>query len=193
MCKALRFWCNHQGRFSEVRRMTSVKNGWILNSLAPKRNTPPPPDEESTSVDPPPWTWEICGMDRSLWPGVWSWSWCREDGYLHGQGACRCRCDFPPDVQRCAVKDWQKMQFGRANVTPAIASFVFPSDMNYVVLDSHTNAGQMLVYGGQSDMHTCIDDADARPFVFPYYSISILCGHRLSRASIYKSHLWLCI
>jgi len=35
------------------------------------------------------------------------------------------------DVQKCAVKDWQKMQFGRANVTPAIASFVFPSDMNY--------------------------------------------------------------
>lgn len=129
------FGANFQGRFSEVRRMTSVKNGWIIKSLAPKKNCPP-----RWGIDfhgsAPPGLGEICHgwvMDGSLWPGVWSWPWCREDGYLHGQGACRCRCcDFSPDVQKMRRERLAKNAVWKSQRdTEKSASFVFPSDMNY--------------------------------------------------------------
>lgn len=56
----------------------------------------------------------------------------------------------------------------------------------------YTNVGQALVYGGQSDMHTCINHADSRPFVFPYYfhtmrASTLTCFHIQMTFMIYDS------
>lgn len=145
----------------------------------------------------PPGLGEICGMDRSLWPGVWSWPGCREDGYLHGQGACRCRCCENRGCakmrrERLAKNAVWKSQRDTRNRFLCISvrhelwlcqrqcharrqgilfrkwhlDIQMQNKFHYSLctvlgickcMSKHTNVGQMLVYGGHSDMHTCTD------------------------------------